>query len=86
MAVRQSAVLRDYSVDPAWQPSGRFVVYSGPDIGTTFSVKAVTPRGRRTFASASDNADARRPTLEIPTREDMDWLSCEEELNTKISG
>ena len=37
--------LRDYSVDPAWQPSGRFVVYSGPDIGTTFSVKAVTPEG-----------------------------------------
>ena len=31
-----------YSVDPAWAPDGRFVVYSGPDIGTTFSVKAVT--------------------------------------------
>src|SRR5262249_42278606 len=29
-------------VDPAWSPDGRFVVYSGPDIGTTFSVKAVT--------------------------------------------
>lgn len=27
---------------PAWAPDGRFVVYSGPDIGTTFSVKAVT--------------------------------------------
>jgi Tol biopolymer transport system component len=38
-------LLRDYSVDPAWQPSGRFVVYSGPDIGTTFSVNAVTPEG-----------------------------------------
>ncbi len=35
--------VRDYSVDPAWAPDGRFVVYSGPDIGTTFSVKAVTP-------------------------------------------
>ena len=32
----------EYSVDPAWAPDGRFVVYSGPDIGTTFSVKAVT--------------------------------------------
>jgi Tol biopolymer transport system component len=32
----------DYSVDPAWAPDGRFVVYSGADIGTTFSVKAVT--------------------------------------------
>jgi Tol biopolymer transport system component len=39
------ALLRDYSVDPAWETSGRFVVYSGPDIGTTFSVKAVTPEG-----------------------------------------
>ena len=34
--------VREYSVDPAWSPDGRFVVYSGPDIGTTFSVKAVT--------------------------------------------
>jgi Tol biopolymer transport system component len=38
-------LLRDYSVDPAWQPSGRFVIYSGPDIGTTFPVKAVAPDG-----------------------------------------
>jgi Tol biopolymer transport system component len=30
------------SVDPAWSPDGRFVVYSGPDIGTTFSVEAVS--------------------------------------------
>lgn len=34
--------IRDYSVAPAWAPDGRFLVYSGPDIGTTFSVKAVT--------------------------------------------
>lgn len=32
----------EYSVDPAWAPDGRFVIYSGPDIGTSFSVKAVT--------------------------------------------
>lgn len=31
-----------YSVDPAWAPGSHFVVYSGPDIGTTFSVKAAT--------------------------------------------
>ena len=40
-----AVLLRDYSVDPEWQPSGRFVVYSGPDIGTTFSVNAVSPDG-----------------------------------------
>jgi Tol biopolymer transport system component len=34
--------VREYSVDPAWAPDGKFMVYSGPDIGTTFSVKAVT--------------------------------------------
>jgi Tol biopolymer transport system component len=34
--------VREYSVDPAWAPNGSFAVYSGPDIGTTFSVKAVT--------------------------------------------
>jgi Tol biopolymer transport system component len=35
--------VQEYSIDPVWAPDGRFVVYSGPDIGTTFSVKAVTP-------------------------------------------
>jgi len=35
-------LVQEYSVDPVWAPDGRFVVYSGPDIGTTFSVKAVT--------------------------------------------
>ncbi len=34
-----------YSVDPAWAPDGSFVAYSGPDIGRTFSVKAVTLAG-----------------------------------------
>ena len=35
-------IVRDYSVDPSWSSDGRFVVYSGPDIGSTFSLKAVT--------------------------------------------
>src|SRR3984893_17244616 len=34
--------VQEYSVDPVWAPDGRFVIYSGPDIGTNFSVKAVT--------------------------------------------
>jgi len=43
---RSPAVLvAEYSLEPAWSPDGRFVLYSGPDIGTTFSVKAVTPDG-----------------------------------------
>ena len=39
------ALVRESSIDPTWAPDGRFVVYSGPDIGTTFSVKAVTAEG-----------------------------------------
>jgi len=34
--------VQEYSLDPTWAPDGRFVVFSGPDIGTKFSVKAVT--------------------------------------------
>jgi Tol biopolymer transport system component/DNA-binding winged helix-turn-helix (wHTH) protein len=39
---RVSPFVPEYSVDPTWAPDGQFVVYSGPDIGTMFSVKAVT--------------------------------------------
>ena len=38
-----SGLLGEYSLDPTWSPDGRFIVYSGPDIGTRFSVKAITP-------------------------------------------
>jgi dipeptidyl aminopeptidase/acylaminoacyl peptidase len=37
-----TSFIREYSLDPTSSPDGRLVVYSGPDIGTTFSVKAVT--------------------------------------------
>lgn len=40
-----SLLVSEYSVDPIWAPDGHFVAYSGPDIGTTFSVKAATPQG-----------------------------------------
>jgi Tol biopolymer transport system component len=33
--------VREYAVDPVWSPRGDFVIYSGPDIGTTFQLKAV---------------------------------------------
>ena len=38
-------LLREHSVDPTWAPDGSFLVYSGPDIGTTFAVKAATAEG-----------------------------------------
>lgn len=32
--------VHEYSLNPTWSPDGNFVVYSGPDIGTTFSIEA----------------------------------------------
>ena len=40
-----SSFVQEYSVDPAWAPDGRVVIYTGADIGATFSVKAVTAVG-----------------------------------------
>jgi Tol biopolymer transport system component len=38
-------LVRDYALDPVWEAGGRFVIYSGRDIGTTFSVSAATADG-----------------------------------------
>jgi WD40 repeat protein len=35
----------NYALDPVWSPSGDFIVYSGADIGTNFSVGAVNADG-----------------------------------------
>jgi Tol biopolymer transport system component len=32
--------VKEHSVDPVWSPDGDIVVFSGPDIGTTFPIKA----------------------------------------------
>lgn len=34
------AWVKEYSVEPTWAPDGSFVIFSGPDVGTTFPVKA----------------------------------------------
>lgn len=39
-------LVSEYSVDPSWSPDGRFFVYSGPDVGTTFPLRAAGPDGR----------------------------------------
>jgi serine/threonine protein kinase len=36
----------EYSVDPVWSPDGRYFVYSGADVGTTFPLRAAAPDGR----------------------------------------
>jgi Tol biopolymer transport system component len=32
--------LQEYSVDPNWSPDGNYFIYSGPDVGTQFRLKA----------------------------------------------
>jgi Tol biopolymer transport system component len=38
-------LVKEYSLDPVWAPDGSFIVYSDADVGTTFSVRAVTTEG-----------------------------------------
>jgi Tol biopolymer transport system component len=54
-------LVHEYSTDPVWAPSGRFLVYSGADVGTTFAVKAVSADGApRTLPSLVLTRGARR--------------------------
>ena len=39
-------LVAEYSLDPAWSPDGQFLLYSGPDVGTTFAIRAVAADGR----------------------------------------
>jgi Tol biopolymer transport system component len=38
-------LVREYSTDPTWSADGSFVIFSGPDVGTRFAVKAATADG-----------------------------------------
>jgi Tol biopolymer transport system component len=61
------AITAEYSTDPESSPDGSTLIYSGPDVGTSFALKAVDmrgtlqplpsitlPRGSRHFAFVSD--------------------------------
>jgi serine/threonine protein kinase/Tol biopolymer transport system component len=38
-------LVKGFALDPVWSPSGRFLIYSGADVGTTFPLKAVAADG-----------------------------------------
>jgi Tol biopolymer transport system component len=41
-----SSLVSEHSTDAAWSHDGTVLVYSGPDVGTTFPLKAVTATGK----------------------------------------
>ena len=41
-----SPLVSEYSIDPVWSPDGKFLLYSGADVGTTFPLRAVAADGR----------------------------------------
>ena len=38
-------LVQGFALDPVWSPSGRFLIYSGADVATTFALKAVAADG-----------------------------------------
>jgi len=38
-------LVQGFALDPVWSPSGRFLIYSGADVATTFVLKAVAADG-----------------------------------------
>jgi Tol biopolymer transport system component len=39
-------LVSEYSLDPIWSPDGQFLLYSGPDVGGTFALRAAAADGR----------------------------------------
>ncbi len=68
--------VHEHSVDPTWAPDGRFVVYSGQDIGTTFLVKAgdrgaalhALPAPHAEPGSSASHVPAWRTSTRVPAR------------------
>jgi Tol biopolymer transport system component len=54
-------LVSEYSSDPVWSSDGEFLVYSGPDVGTSFPLRAAAADGRaREFPNLMLTRGARR--------------------------
>ena len=40
-----STTCGEYAVEPSWSPNGRLLVYSGAEVGPTFTIRAITAAG-----------------------------------------
>ena len=77
-------LVKEHSSDAAWSPDGTVVVYSGPDVGTTFPVKAVTPNGTTLPLPVLTLTRGARRLAFIP--EGGRWRCCEAKWGTRICG
>ena len=77
------SLVTDYSTDPAWAPDGEMVVYSGPDIGTTFSMKAANTSGPVSLPNLTLTRGARRVRF-LPERRAL--VVMRGEVSTRTSG
>jgi Tol biopolymer transport system component len=57
---RSPPLVSDYSTDPVWSRDGRLLVYSGPDVGATFPVKAAALTGSASAVLLTLTRGARR--------------------------
>ena len=81
---RPSPFVREYSTDPVWAPDGGFVVYSGPDIGTTFTLQAVTSEAKAHPLPALTLTRGARRLISCMAARSL--CSCGETFSTRISG
>jgi Tol biopolymer transport system component len=73
----------EYSLDPAWSPDGRFLVYSGPDIGAAFPVKAVTAKAEGFPLHAFTLTRGARRLAFLPTARELELVVLRGEIRHK---
>jgi Tol biopolymer transport system component len=61
-------VVNEYSTDPEWSSDGSLLVYSGPDIGTTFAVKIIATGASAPAAAAFTLSRGSRHVAFLPGR------------------
>ncbi len=77
-------LVSEYGLDPTWSPDGQFLVYSGPDVGTTFALKAVGGDGRPRALQGLTLTAGPGASPSCPTG--LPWSCCGGRSRTRTSG